>query len=130
MSEAGYEGYEVFEKVFYSYLAVGGLVALVALWNGVFRFRIVGQIILLLIAAIALWMGLAFGVHMGYGAWQNSPNPGDKAFADGANLTGAFMFGWMPAGAVCFAAWGLLHLVKLLFRRQPARSSFAEGECT
>ena len=72
--------------------------------------------IFLLIAAIALWIALWYGVHMGYGAWQSSPGAGDKAFADGANLTGAFMFGWMPAGLVCSAMWALLLLGKKLFK--------------
>ena len=128
MNEAGWEGVEVFREVLFSSLAVGGLIALLALCIGVFRFRIVGQIIFLLIAAIALWIALWYGVHMGYGAWQNSPGAGDKAYADGAKLTGSFLFGWMPAGIVCFAVWGLLLLGKLLFRRRSERSILGEGE--
>jgi hypothetical protein len=79
------------------------------------RFQVIGQIVCLLLATIALWMGLSCGVHMGYGAWQGLPDPGDKAYADGAKLTGAFMFGWMPAGIVCSAVWGFLLLGKKLF---------------
>ena len=130
MTEDVWAGVEVYREVLFSYLALGGLVALLALCVGVFRFKIVGQIIFLLIATIALWMGLFYGVHEGYGAWQSSPNHGDKAYADGANLTGAFMFGWMPAGVVCFAVWGLLLIGKKRFKRRSEQSSFAEGECT
>jgi len=127
MSEAGWEGVEVYREVLYSKLAVGGLVALLALCLGVFlfsnhadlRIRIAGQITFLLIATIALWIGLWLGVHMGYGAWQNLPDPGDKAYADGAALTGSFMFGWIPAGLVCSAVWGLLLHGKKLFGRKP-----------
>ena len=123
MNETGWEGVEVYREVLYSYLAVGVLVALLSLCLGVFRFRVIGQIVCLLLATIALWMGLSLGVHMGYGAWQGLPDPGDKAYADGAKLTGAFMFGWMPAGVVCFAVWGLLLLGKKLFGRGPEEAA-------
>jgi hypothetical protein len=119
MNEAGWEGVDVFREVLYAYLAAGALVALLSLCLGVFRFRVIGQIVCLLLATIALWMGLSFGVHLGYGAWQGLPDPGDQAYADGANLTGAFMFGWMPAGIVCSAVWGLLLLGKKRFGRRP-----------
>jgi mannose/fructose/N-acetylgalactosamine-specific phosphotransferase system component IID len=119
MNESGWEGVDVFWEVFYPYFAVGTLGALLSLCLGVFRFRVLGQIVFLLLATIALWMGLAFGVHMGYGAWQGLPDPGAKAYADGANLTGAFMFGWIPAGVVCFAVLLLLLLGKKLFGRGP-----------
>ena len=119
MTETGWEGVEVYREVLFSYLAVGSLVALLALCVGVFRFKIVGQVLFFLLASIALWIGLWLGVHMGYGAWQNLPDPGDKAYADGAALTGSFMFGWIPAGIACTAAWGLLLLGKKLFGRKP-----------
>jgi len=119
MGEDAWAGVEVYREVLFGYLALGGLVALLALCVGVFRFKIVGQIIFFLIATIALWMGLWLGVHMGYGAWQNLPDAGDKAYADGAALTGSFMFGWMPAGIVCTALWGLLLLGKMVFGRKP-----------
>jgi len=120
MNEPGWEGVEVYREVLYTYLAVGALVALLSLCLGAFRFRVIGKIVCLLLATIALWMGLFLGVHMGYGAWQGLPDPGDKAFADGAKLTGALMFGWMPAGIVCVVVWGLLLLGKKLFGRRPA----------
>ena len=120
MTEDVWSGVEVYREVLFSYLALSGLVALLALCVGVFRFEIVGQIIFLLIASIALWIGLWLGVHMGYGAWQGLPDAGDKAYADGAALTGSFMFGWIPAGTVCSAAWGLLLLGKKFFGRKPA----------
>ena len=119
MNEAGWEGVEVFREVLYSHLAVGALVALLSLCLGVFRFRVIGQIVCLLLATIALWMGLWLGVHMGYGEWQGSDGAGDMAYADGAKLTGSFLFGWFPAGIVSAAVWGLLLLGKKLFGRKP-----------
>jgi len=119
MNQADWEGVEVYREVLYTHLAVGALFALLSLCLGVFRFRMMGQVVCLLLATLALWAGLAFGVHMAYGAWQSLPNAGDKAYADGANLTGAFMFGWMPAGVVSSAVWGLLLLGKKLFGREP-----------
>ena len=119
MTEDVWAGVEVYREVLFGCLALGGLVALLALCVGVFRFKIVGQVLFFLLASIALWIGLWLGVHMGYGAWQNLPDPGDKAYADGAALTGSFMFGWMPAGIVCSAVWGLLLLGKKFFGRKP-----------
>jgi len=119
MTEEVWAGVEVYREVFFGYLALGGLVALLALCVGVFRFKIVGQIFFLLLATIALWIGLWLGVHMGFGAWQNLPGHGEKAYADGAALTGSFMFGWMPAGIVCSAVGGLLLLGKKFFGRKP-----------
>jgi len=118
MSEDVWAGVELYRAEFYKYLALGGLVALLALCLGVFRFRLVGQFVFLLIATIALWIGLWYGVHMGYGAWQSLPDPGEKAFADGAKLTGSFIAGWIPAGIVCSAVCGLLLLGKKLFGRK------------
>lgn len=119
MNETGWEGVEVYREVLYTHLALGALVALLSLCLGVFRFRVAGQVVCLLLATIALWVGLWYGVHMGYGAWQGLPDPGEKAYADGAKLTGSFMFGWLPAGIVCSAVWGLLLLGKKLFGRKP-----------
>ena len=120
MNEPGWEGVEVYREVLYTYLAVGAFVAFLLICLGIFRFRVIGKIVCILLATIALWMGLFLGVHMGYGAWQGLPDPGEKAYADGAKLTGAFMFGWMPAGIVCVVVWGLLLLGKKLFGRRPA----------
>ena len=119
MTEDVWAGVEVYREMLFGYLALGGLVALLALCVGVFRFKIVGQIVCLLPATIALWIGLWLGVHMGYGAWQGLPDHGDRAYADGANLTGSFIFGWIPAGIVCSAVWGLLLLGKKLLGRAP-----------
>jgi uncharacterized membrane protein len=109
-------GVEVYQSVFSTWLSVGALFALVFLCLGVFRFRIIGQLVCVLVATIALWIGLWYGVHMGYGAWQALPNPGADAYADGAKLVGSLMFGWMPAGIVCLAVWGLLALLKRLVK--------------
>ena len=112
-------GVEVLRSVFFAWLSLGALLALVFLCLGVFRFRIIGQLVCALAATVSLWFGLWYGVHMGYGAWQALPNPGADAYADGANLVGSLMFGWMPAGFVCLVLWGLLALVKRLVKGEP-----------
>ena len=112
-------GVDVYREVFFTWLSLGALVALGLLCLGVFRFRLLGQLICALGATLSLWFGLWYGVHMGYGAWQALPNPGADAYADGANLVGSLMFGWMPAGFVCLVLWGLLALVKRLVKGEP-----------
>jgi len=112
-------GVEVFRSVFFTWLSLGALLALVFLCLGVFRFRIIGQLFCALAATVFLWFGLWYGTHMGYYAWQTLPNHGSDAYADGAALTGTFMFGWMPAGYVCVVLWGLLALVKGRVKGEP-----------
>ena len=84
-------GVEVFRSVFFTWLSLGALLALVFLCLGVFRFRIIGQLFCALAATVFLWFGLWYGTHMGYYAWQTLPNHGSDAYADGAALTGTFM---------------------------------------
>lgn len=113
----------IYQQVLYSWLAGGVVVALALLVVGVFRFRLLGQLVCLALAVLGLWFSLAAGVSYGYLAWQTSPNPPDEAFADGANLTGSVLFGWMPAGLFCVVCWVLLGLCCKLLRRPsvPAR---------
>ena len=54
---------------------------------------------------------------MGYGAWQNMPNPPEEAFADGAQLTMAFIGGWMPGIILFFAMYILVVLIKTIQKR-------------
>lgn len=75
---------------------------------------------LFFIAVILLWASLAIGVHEGYGAWQSMPNPPDEAFADGANLIGSLMFGWLPSGLLCTAAFLITKLVATGVRKRGA----------
>ena len=120
MIENASSGVEVFDRVLYTYVAVSAVGALGLLSLGVLRFRAAGQALALLLATLALWSGLYLGVHMGYGAWQRLPDAGSDAFADGADLTGAFMFGWLPAAVLCSAMLALLHLAKRFLREGPS----------
>lgn len=119
MIENASNGVEVFNRVLYTYLAVGALAALGLIAFGVLRFRGLGQALACLLATLALWAGLFLGVHMGYGAWQRVPDAGTDAFADGADLTGAFMLGWLPAAVTCLAMLAVLHLAKRTLRGAP-----------
>jgi hypothetical protein len=112
-------GVEVYQSTFSFWISLGGLLSLAFICLGVFRFRILGQLVCVFAATIALWFGLWYGVHMGYGAWQNFPNAGEDAYADGAQLIGSLMFGWIPAGLLCLALWGVLALVKRLAKGKP-----------
>lgn len=116
-------GVEVYQSTFTFWFSLGGLISLALLCLGVLRFRIIGQIVCVFAAILALWWGIWFGVHMGYGAWQSSPNPGDDAYADGAKLVGSFMLGWIPASFVCLVMWGLMTLVKKLIKGKPDSAS-------
>jgi hypothetical protein len=133
-------GVELYQAELAKYLSVGGVVALLALCFGVFGVssglegveagdvvsaqrrkgvRVAVQFLAFIVATLALWAGLFMGVHMGFGEWQGSPGAGDKAYADGAQLTGSLMFGWMPAVLVAALAWLLLTASKWFFGRKP-----------
>ena len=94
-------------------LAVALLMVCIATWRS--RFWV--QCIAVLLGTLILWAGLWLGTHVGYGAWQSMPDPPEEAFADGAQLTGTLIFGWLPAGVVTFAWWGLLTLIGFVLRR-------------
>ena len=72
---------------------------------------------LLLLSILINWLAIFLGVHMGYGAWQNMPNPPDEAFADGAHLTMAFIGGWIPGIILFFAMYILVLLIKKIQKR-------------
>jgi hypothetical protein len=67
------------------------------------------QCISLVLGTLILWVGIFLGTHYGYGAWQSMPNPPEEAFADGAQLTGSVIFGWIPAGMATYAWWWVLN---------------------
>ena len=120
-------GVELFHAELAKYLSLGGVIALVTLCVAVFGVSsqrrkgvwVAAQILAFLIATLALWAGLFMGVHIGYGEWQGSPGHGDKAYADGAQLTGSFMFGWFPGGFLAAVLWCLLTVGKWFFGRKP-----------
>lgn len=113
-------GVELYHAELVKYLSLGGLIALAVLCMAVFgvsaerrrSVRVASQIGSVLVAALALWAALVVGVRMGYGEWQSSPGAGDQAYADGAKLTGALLFGWMPAGFFAALGWCLLTVAK------------------
>ncbi len=113
-------GVERYHAELVKYLSIGGLIAMAALCLAVFgvsteRRRgvwVASQAGAVLVASLALWAALVVGVHMGYGEWQASPGAGDQAYADGAKLTGAFLFGWMPAGFLASLGWSLLTVAR------------------
>lgn len=110
-------GADLYRSILFQYLAAGGAAALASLSLGVFRFRVLGQLFCLLVAFLALWASLVFGVGAAFSAWQGMDNPPDEAFADGAQLTGSVMFGWMLCGPACALAWlGLMGAKRLFWR--------------
>ena len=120
-------GVELLHAELAKYLSIGGVIALVTLCVAVFGVSsqprkgvwVAAQVFAFLIAALALWAGLFMGVHIGYGEWQGSPGAGDKAYADGAQLTGSFMFGGFPGGFLAAVLWCLLTVGKWFFGRKP-----------
>jgi len=119
-------GVELYHAELFKYIGLGVVAALLVLSLGVFLFSfqtrrrlwITAQLVSVLLAAIALWFGLIVGVGAGFDAWQRAPGAGDKAYADGAQLTGSFLFGWIPAGIGATSMWSLLSLGKWYFRRE------------
>ena len=89
-------------------------VILIATWR--FPFRV--QCIAVLFGIAVLWAGIFLGTHFGYGAWQTMPDPPEEAFADGAQLTGSLLLGWLPAGMIACAWWGGLSLIGPVMRRR------------
>ncbi len=113
-----------FQAVFYPSLAGGCLVGGSLAWFAATRKNLFATLPLLLAAVVVVWFSLAAGVHFGYGAWQSIDNPPDEAFADGANLIGSVMFGWMPAGVFCGV---VLVLARVLRQRTHSREAAVDG---
>ena len=85
-----------FDQVFYPTFAAGCALGALSAWSASGRGP-VGQVLLLLLAALVVWFSLILAVGWGYDAWQSMPDPPDEAFADGAKLTGSVLFGWLPS---------------------------------
>ncbi len=94
-----------FHTVFFTCLGISMLLMLALVLLVTWRFRFWVQCIAFLIGTLIVWFGLVLGTHYGYGAWQSMPDAPDRAFVDGAQLTGSVLFGWMPAGLATFAWW-------------------------
>lgn len=99
------------QSVLYPSLAGGCLVGGALAWFAATRKSLFVCLPLLLFAVIAVWFSLAAGMHFGYGAWQGIDNPPEEAFADGADLTGSILFGWMPSGIFCALVFVLTRVV-------------------
>lgn len=100
-----------FSLVFLPTFGAGCVLGATLAWKASGR-GLIGQTLLLLLAVAAVWLSLILGVCWGYDAWQSLPEPPDEAFADGANLTGSVMFGWMPAGAGCAVVFFIGHVMR------------------
>ena len=76
-------------------------------------------LILLPISVLSFWstsflgsdMGF-LGSDMGHRAWQQIPNPRDKAYSNAAPA-GLLIFGWIPGGMFCALVFGLNWLIRL-----------------
>ncbi|MCB9872143.1 MAG: hypothetical protein H6837_19970 [Planctomycetes bacterium] len=112
------------QAVLYPSLAGGCLVGGSLAWFAATRKSPLVILPLLLVAVVAVWFSLAAGMHYGYGAWQGINNPPDEAFADGANLVGSILFGWMPAGVFCA---GVFVLTRVLRRRRQSPEEAVGG---
>lgn len=133
-----WSGVELYHAELVKYLSLGGIIALAALCIAVFGVsserrrgvRLAAQFGAVLIAALALWAALVVGVHVGYGEWQSAPNAGDQAFADGAKLTGSFLFGWIPSVFLAVLGWCFLTVAKKVAGRlrRSASDSPREGK--
>lgn len=99
------------EAVLYPTLAGGGLLGGLLAWFAATRKSPFLFLPLLLVAVVVVWFSLAAGMHFGYGAWQGIDNPPAEAFADGADLTGSVMFGWIPSGLFCAVVFVLTRIV-------------------
>ena len=102
-----------FDLAFYPTFGAGCLLGTFLAWKASGRGP-VGQVLVLLLAFVVIWLSLILGVYWGYGAWQSMPDPPEEAFADGADLAGSVLFGWMPSGLGCLVVWLVAHTVRTL----------------
>ena len=101
----------------FNLIAGGGLfLAAIVAWWAALRKRILVALGFLLLAILVLWFALIQAVGTYFTIWQQSPDPPDEAFADGAQLTGVLIAGWLPAGFVCCSVFLATRLVRHLRR--------------
>lgn len=58
------------------------------------------RMVLTALAVIILWFGIALATNLAFQAWQATDDAPREAFNDSA-VTGAFVFGWVPAIIFC-----------------------------
>jgi hypothetical protein len=93
------------------YLAIGLPLGLLVTFFGYKAQYLAARLPPCLLAVLIVWLTLFLGVTQGYDAWQALPYPPEKAFSDGAKLTGVVIAGWLPA--TIFVASGYLILMLL-----------------
>jgi len=71
--------------------------------------------VLLTIGVVVLWAAMFIGSDLGYRAWQSMPDAPDEAFSD-ASAVGALVLGWLPAGVFCLTVFGLVRVLRRLWR--------------
>ncbi len=109
-----------FQETFLLYFVPGIVFSFIIVYFSS-NLRLLYRIPLYLVTILMNWFAIFFGVHMGYGAWQNMPNPPDEAFSDGAKLMAALIGGWMPGTVLFFAIYLLVALVKKIQQRVPTQ---------
>lgn len=108
-----------YTTAFACFLAVGSLIAMVAVVLAVRNRSWWGRVPLLGAAVLAGWAGIAMGVDHGFRVWQSGPNPPDEAFADGAQGMAALFAGWIPASVVVGTVFLILLPIASGRRRLP-----------
>ena len=96
---------------FLPWFVAGGVLAVAVMIFGRARQRRLARFACWLLAVLLLWAALVLGVGAGYEAWQSTPDPLGKAYADGGAMVGTLFFGWIYSGVLCAACWALLVLI-------------------
>ena len=112
-----------FDQVFYPTITAGCALGTFLTWKASGCDAPGTRQLLLLLSVAIVWMSLFLGVHFGYGAWQTMPDPPDRAFADGAKLTGSLMFGWIPSGIACLLTLLACRCLRRVTRHRSSRST-------
>ncbi|MAI66282.1 MAG: hypothetical protein CMJ26_00210 [Phycisphaerae bacterium] len=101
----------LYQQVFLLYFIPGIFISFLIVWHSM-KLKFLYRNTLFIVSILINWIAIFLGVHMGYGAWQNMPNPPEEAFADGAKLMMSLIGGWIP-GSILFA---LMFLIIKLFK--------------
>lgn len=100
------------QEVFLIYLAIGLPFGFLVTFFASKAQSLAARLPLCLLAVLIVWITLFLGVTQGYDAWQALPNPPEKAFADGATLTGVVIAGWLPATFFVVTVYVFLMLLR------------------
>jgi hypothetical protein len=79
-----------------------------------------GRIALGISGVCTLWFSLFVGVATHFDVWQAIPNPPSEAFADGAQLIGSVLVGWVPGVFLYFSALATAWAIRRLRSRREA----------